>query len=249
MAAGMDKTQSSPEPAEAAAGGENGAACGEDCACHGGGAGGKTKMVIGQIVIVIALVLVARAVLKKNKETTGLNGAKVFSAAQVPGGASGGAETANTSGGQQQAVVAALGAVEGKSVESADGNSPVVCGESIESLGDLNSRAADSDGVFVFLAGDDAGKARDAVRVIEKAAEKIRARGTKLGLFTLANGSAEFGDLAAQVPPPGVLAMVKGRGGSMVSDGITEDKLLQAFVTASSASTCGPSGCGPSGCP
>jgi len=262
MAGEMDSRQGPSEPAEAAATGENEAGCGEGCACHAVGAGGKIRMVIGQIVVVIALVLVARAFLK-NKGTTTPDGTDAFSAARVQDASAAVVETVGAPASQQgnAAVVstasddrAAGTGVPSPGASSADEGEarqvqPVVCGETIRSLNELSQRAMASDGVFVFLAGEDAGKARDAIPAIEKAAEKIRGRGTKLDLFTLKNGSAEFRDVAVQVPPPGVLAMVKGRGASAVTDGITEAKLLQAFVTASSASGCGPSGCGPTGCP
>lgn len=121
------------------------------------------------------------------------------------------------------------------------------CGEPILSLGDLNRVAMDKDGVFVFLAGKDAAKARAAVTVIEKAAATIGGNGIDMGLFTLGDGSPEYANLAAQVPPPGVVALVKGRGASAVTGEITESKLVQAFVAASSGGGCGSGGasCGP----
>ncbi len=91
-----------------------------------------------------------------------------------------------------------------------------------------------------------ADKAREVAAVIEKGAATLRDRGIRMGVFTLENGSREYADLSRQVPPPGVIAMVKGRGASAVSDDITESKLMQAFVAAASAGGCGPSGCGPS---
>ena len=289
MAEETDNRQDHNGPPEAAETGENGAACGEACACHATGAGGKTKLVIGQIVVVIALVLVARALLK-GKEATTQNGTDAFSTAQVQGGELQAAETTSVSVGQQEAVVVAAAATGSKSAASSeagkreataeetaeadlgqteaatpspDGKSaaesakvqkpkPVACGEWIKSLGDLNRKAMGSDGVFVFLPGKNAEKARDAVPVIEKTAEKIRGRGVSVALFTLEGGSREYANIAMQIPPPGVIAMVKGRGASGVSGDITESKLMQAFVAASSGGGgCGPSsgGCGPSGCP
>lgn len=124
----------------------------------------------------------------------------------------------------------------------------VVCGKTIQSLGDLNREAVDNDGVLVFMAGPDPGRAREVLAIVERTAATIRGRGVDLGLFTLEKGSRQYAELAVQVPPPGVIAMVKGRGASAVSDDITESKLMQAFVAASSAGGCGPSGCGPSGC-
>ena len=72
--------------------------------------------------------------------------------------------------------------------------------------------------------------------------------GLKCGLFTLKAGSRDYDQIAAQMSVPGVLAMVKGRGMSAVSGDITEAKLVQGFVAASSAGGCGPSagaGCCP----
>ena len=40
--------------------------------------------------------------------------------------------------------------------------------------------------------------------------------------------------------------MSKGKGVGSVSGGITEEKILQAYVASSRAGGCGPSGCGPS---
>ncbi|MBU4365897.1 MAG: hypothetical protein L6437_16565, partial [Kiritimatiellae bacterium] len=71
-----------------------------------------------------------------------------------------------------------------------------------------------------------------------------------IGIFTLKPGSRDYEQIATQMPVPGVLAMVKGRGMIPVSGDITETKLIQGFVAASSGGGCGPSsaGCGPAGC-
>jgi hypothetical protein len=73
----------------------------------------------------------------------------------------------------------------------------------------------------------------------------------KVGVFTLKTDSRDYAQVALQIAVPGTIAMVKGRGMAPVSGEITEAKLVQAFVSASSAGGgCGPSsgGCGPSGC-
>ena len=75
----------------------------------------------------------------------------------------------------------------------------------------------------------------------------IEAQGKKIGLFNLKPGSRDYDQIAKQMPVPGVLTIVKGHGMSAVSGEITEAKLVQGFVAASSAS-CGPSaaaGCCP----
>jgi len=130
------------------------------------------------------------------------------------------------------------------------GDAPAVCGVLIQALDDLNAKAMDSDGVFVFLAGKDTEKAREVIGVLEETAVTMRANGTKLGLFTLSNTSSEFEALAAQASPPGVVALVKGKGANVVTGEITQDSLTQAFVAASSAGgACGAGGgsCGAGG--
>jgi len=260
MAEEMDNRQDPNEKSEALGEGENGDACVGDCACHAVGGGGKTRMVIGLVVLAIALTLVARAFLK-GRETRTQAETDAFSASQVQGGASEMAGTAGISatqreeadvvtgsGGKTGAAATSSPALQATKVGTPLQTKHVVCGELINSLGDLNSRAMDSDGVFVFLAGKDAGKARGVVPVIEETAGKIRGRGTSLAIFTLKAGSPEYRKLAKQVPPPGVLAMVKGRGASAVSGDVTESKLMQAFVAASGGGGCGPapsSGCCP----
>jgi len=72
--------------------------------------------------------------------------------------------------------------------------------------------------------------------------------GLKCGLFTLKAGTRDYDQLAAQMAVPGVIALVKGKGMRGMSGDITEAKLVQGFVAASSAGGCGPSagaGCCP----
>jgi hypothetical protein len=83
---------------------------------------------------------------------------------------------------------------------------------------------------------------------MKAAARTIEAKGIKCGLFTLKAGSADYDQIAKQMSVPGVLALVKGRGMSAVSGEVTEAKLLQGYVAASSASKCGP-GAGAGCCP
>jgi cytoskeletal protein RodZ len=251
------------------------AACGPGCGCHTGGAAGRARWVVGAVIVVIAAVLVVRAVVKTNDTATEASETSFAApnvAADAPAAETNMAATESTADGVTATVVQApkpevssASATDSPAVAastaSATGNAPaaeanppdakvVVCGESIGSLSDLNQKAMDKDGVFVFLAGGDAAKARTAATVVEKAAATIRGRGMSMGLFTIADGSREYANLATQVPPPGVIAMVKGRGASAVSGDITESKLMQAFVAASSGGGCGPAsgGCGPTGC-
>ena len=123
--------------------------------------------------------------------------------------------------------------------------------QEIGALSDLNAVAADTGGVFVFLAGKNDPVIKAPLAQMRSAAKTIEARArNKIGVFTLKTGSRDYEQMAMQMPVPGVIAMVKGRGMSAVSGEITETKLIQAFVAASSAGGCGPAsaGCGPAGC-
>ena len=219
---------------------EDASACGPGCSCNVEPCT-RARWVLGAIIMVVAGALVARAMLKSDSvaaqkpdaefllsQSAGTTGAAVV--APEPKASNGARKTAT------------LGTPPDTAADKA-----VVCGVLIQSLGDLNQKAMGKDGVFVFLAGQDAGKNRKVVSVIEKGAATLRERKINMGVFTLEAGSSEYTNIARQVPPPGVIAMVKGRGASAVSNDITEPKLVQAFVAASSAGGgCGPSGCGPS---
>jgi hypothetical protein len=121
-------------------------------------------------------------------------------------------------------------------------------GQFLDSLASLNKVAANKDAVFVFVPANEnetiGGKTLDA---IASATQKIKSSGVSIGLYTLQSGSPEYANIAAQLPLPGMLVMSKGRGMGAVSGGITEEKILQAYVASSRAGGCGPSSsCGPS---
>ena len=199
-------------------------ACGSGCDCHAKGSSGKTRMIIGVIVLAAAGALVARAVVKNN------------STADAPASAG----------------FAALPAA----IQSSSNSVPAVVDtnavKEISALSELNKVAKDMDGVFVFLPGKTNAAVKEATTQIRSAAQTIeRQMKGKIGIFTLKTDSRDYEQVSSQIAVPGTIAMVKGRGMAPVSGEITEAKLIQAFVSASSAGCgCGPSsgGCGPSGC-
>lgn len=120
-------------------------------------------------------------------------------------------------------------------------------GEPLKDMASLNKAAARQNAVFLYLVGKGK-KVDDAVKMqIEQAAGKAQTGGMIMGLYTLDTGSQDYSQITSQVPAPCVLAMVKGRGMSVVSGEITEAKLIQAIVAASRPSGCCPGG-GASGC-
>ncbi len=119
----------------------------------------------------------------------------------------------------------------------------------IAALSELNTLAADTSGVFVFLPAKNAPKIMAPVTSMQSATRTIESQSQiKMGIFTLKADSPDYARVAAQMEIPGVLAMVKGGGMSSVSGEITEAKLIQAFLGASSMGACGSGGCGPVGC-
>lgn len=203
--------------------------CGPGCACNATGTPGKTRWVIGAIVLIAAGVLVVRAMIKSDGAAT---------QATVPAFAA--LTTAPASAGDSATVTNAVAA--------APANETSV-GTSIGALAELNTVAAKTDAVFIFLPGKDGAAGNPPSALMKGAASMIESKaGLKCGLFTLKAGSRDYDQIAAQISVPGVLAMVKGRGMSAVSGEITEAKLVQGFVAASSGGGCGPSaaaGCCP----
>jgi len=118
-------------------------------------------------------------------------------------------------------------------------------GQEINGLSDLDTVAADTNAAFVFLP-DKNSPGKPPLAQMQGAIKTLDAKGIKIGLFTLRTDSPDYAPISAQMPVPGIIVAVKGRGMKAVSGEITETKLIQAFVAASSAGGCGPSGCGPS---
>ncbi len=200
-------------------------ACGPGCNCGASSSGRSARVIAGVLVLLIAGALVVRAVVKERE------------ASEAPAPTAGFATlpAATAQGDAARAAPPATDALK-----------------EIAALAELNTLAADTAGVFVFLPPQD-GTAGEPLAVMQGAARTIESGlpgGGSIGLFKLNAASADYGQLSSQVPAPRVLALVKGGGMNAVSEEITEAKLVQAFVAASSAGGCGPSGCGPgsSGC-
>jgi len=137
-------------------------------------------------------------------------------------------------------------------IENATASAPAKAGwkigEYLESFSALNKVAIDQDAVCVFIPAPKSEMADDKTNDAVLAAQRTLKRSKiTLGLYTLSAGSSDYSAMSAQVQPPAILIAVKGKGMAAVSGDVTETKLLQAFVSSSSAGGCGPSGCGPSG--
>ena len=198
-------------------------ACGAGCSCHAKGSSAGIRWVIGAVVLAAAGVLVARAVVKENNVAPAEK-AEVGFAEMIPAGPQ----------------------------SDVPQDQPVSVTREINSLAELNALAADTDALFLFIPGKNPGDAPIPSAQIQSASQTIEKQsGIKVGTFTLNAGSLDYQQVVSQIAAPSVLAMVKGRGMNAVSGEITEAKLVQAFVGASSAGGgCGPAagGCGPRGC-
>jgi len=207
---------------------QQGAGCGPGCGCNATTTPGKSRWVIGTIVLAAAGVMVVQAMIKSNGASTQTSAPAFASlaASQTPASESGSATNSGA------AVPAAETSV----------------GTSIGALAELNTVALNTDAVFIFLPGKEGASGNPPSTTMKGAVRVIESKGLKCGLFTLKAGSRDHDQIAKQMSVPGVLALVKGRGMSAVSGEITEAKLVQGFVAASSAAGCGPSagaGCCP----
>ena len=197
--------------------------CDAGCGCHAPSKPGNKSWVIGVIVLAAAGVLVARAVINTNDVAPKAATSEFASLATLTG------VTATNSG--------PAAATTEKSLEP------------LGSLSELNTLAAKSDVVFIYLPGKEETKATPPLKALQGAARAVEANaGQKCGLFTLKAGSTDYDQLAEKITFPSVLAAVKGRGMVPVAGDLTEAKLVQGYVAASSAGGCGSaagSGCCP----
>lgn len=222
--------------------------CGSGCGCHAGGTSCRGRWIVGAIIILAAGILMARAMIKNNgasaeKVASGFASLPTVEQTPVP---LAGAVSATATPRQAEGPSGRLPGDAATDTVPAD--QATIAVKEIGALSELNAVAADTGGVFVFLPGKNDPQIKAPLAQMRSAAKTIEAQGQKVGLFTLKTDSPEYVKVAAQTSVPCVLAMVKGLGMVPVSGDITEAKLIQGFVAASSAGGCGAGGCGPAGC-
>jgi hypothetical protein len=207
--------------------------CGSSCACHSSGSSGKARWMISAVILIAAGVLVVKAMNKPNG-TTDQAAAGTFSL-PVP----------NTTPAMDKTAPAESTPAE--SAHNTAQSDEMSVGTTIGLFSELNTVAVGSDAVFIYLPGKEVTSATAPAAAMQAAAKSIESSGgAKCALFTLKAGSLDYDAMAGKITTPGVLALVKGKGINAVSGEVTESKLVQSFVAASSAGGCGPSGCGPS---
>ena len=213
---------------------------GNCCPSDASGASQKVKIIAFVLIVVAAGAVLANSLIRKSKAEAG-----------QPEQAFAGMPVSTTS---ETASVAKSEAETAMAVETDKGDSdtpkaaPSLWKTELASLASLNQAAADVDGVFVLLGSSDDRSSQGICREMQAALGKIKTSNTRVSTFWLKDSAPEYANLSQQIELPCVLAMVKGGGMSVVSDQISEARLVQAFVSASRPSGCGPSGCGPAGC-
>jgi len=116
-------------------------------------------------------------------------------------------------------------------------------GGNLGAFSDLNRYAMKQDAVFIYVPDKGGRNISKASKEAVLSAHKVLAgKGTKVGFFTLKTSSPDFKAISSQIPVPAVLVVSKGKGMAVVSGEATVNKILQAFVESSRASSCGPGG-------
>ena len=223
--------------------------CGAGCGCHTSGSSGKARWVISAVVLLVAGVLVVRAMTKTEavsaQPVASTFATPVAASATVPVAASEPipVATPEATPAVPSPVVPAVSPSEVAKPAEASAET------TIGAFAELNAVASKSDAVFVYLLGkEETSVNAAATKAMLAAVQTIEAKGSKCAIFTLKAGSPDYTSLASQVTLPGVLAMVKGKGMNAVSGEITETKLVQSYVAASSAGGCGSGACAPGEC-
>ena len=218
--------------------------CGPDCACTETPKSSRLKYIVPVVGLLAAagilgykLLLPKQTLVKPATDTYMTNPACIPAATNI-------ASPAQTIPDKQPEAAPVV-------MKAAPAPKPVVTtvkvGESLESLAALNKVAMDKDAVFVVIPAKDEEKvSRATANVVNESQKAIEAQGIKVGVYTLSSSSPEYANLAARVTIPGLLVMSKGKSAAGVKGDLTKDKIIQAFVASSSASSC--CGASSSGC-
>ncbi len=120
---------------------------------------------------------------------------------------------------------------------------PAALGTNITALAELSTRAAEMNAVMVFLPAKGQEPTAAALGAIRGAKEELEARFTiRIGLFTMAPGSADYEKMAAEMAVPGVVPIVKTGAKRYVSGELTQEKIVEGFMAAVAAAGCCPLG-------
>jgi hypothetical protein len=192
--------------------------CDAGCACEAETRKSKrAKFILAAVIIICAGAVLANSIIRKSRQPS-------------PSPTSGYASALS-----YKADIAAKPDPAGRTEDSAHAMSIAT----LTSLSSLDEVAGQFDGVFILLVKTDAEKTSAISREIESATTTIKSQGMHMGAFQLAAGTPDFETLNSQLPTPGVLVVVKGRGMRGVSGkNVTRTNLLQACIAAMQPSSC-----------
>jgi hypothetical protein len=122
---------------------------------------------------------------------------------------------------------------------------------SLASVAALNAVAADRDTVFLVIPGTDNRPLSAESEAALAASEKtLLGKGIRTARYTLSPGSSDYASMAANVHPPGIAVLTKGKGVGTVSGPVTESALMTAYAESTAGGSCCPPGGDSSGkCP
>jgi len=202
----------------------NSPACGPDCSCSiKKGMPLRTKIILLFVIIAVAGTVLANSLINKSRKNAPTDPSTGYTVAlsQPPTSPS----------------------LQKESSSSNTTESQNISFKPLASLSALNTEAMDVDGVFILLVKSDAEKTSAIFKEIAAAKNIITAHGTHMGTFQLSSDAQDFATLSAQLQPPGVVVMIKGRGMKGVQGAdINQTKLLQAFMGAMQPTSCCPTG-------
>jgi len=246
---------------EAARPGKEMASCGPGCSCDTSSGIEKVKVVATAVALLAIVGIVGyKAIAGGQQPATGTvvgndQGFAVAAAAQNAPAASK-ASTEEITG--EPAAMDAASGQKAPGATQAGAAVPAIAkgstfGDSLVSMNELNKVAMDQDAVFILIpakgtpAADDSLKS--STRAAKKASKTLESRDITVGMYMLNADSADYPMISSQVQTPAILVACKGRGMTAVSGDMSEEKLLQAFISASSAGGgCCPGGAGATGC-
>jgi hypothetical protein len=205
---------------ESNTGNTNQQACGPDCSCSTKkGLSPRTKIILLFVIIAVAGTVLANSLVNKSRKEATPNSPPGY-AVTLP-------QAASSTFGQKD--------LSGPNTTEP----PTVLFKPLASLSALNTEAMDVDGVFILLVKSEADKTPSMLKEIAAAKNVLVTHGTRMGTFQLSSNSQDFSMLSAQLQPPGVVVIVKGRGMKGVQGGdINQNKLLQAFMGAMQPTSC-----------
>jgi len=116
-----------------------------------------------------------------------------------------------------------------------------VFSQNITSMSQISSA---EDVAFIFIPAKNNEKISSGVKsAMVSAQNTLKAKNISASLYTMSAKSLEYAQVASKTTPPAVLTVYKGKGKNYVSGVINQTRLLQSYMTATTAGACG------AGCP